>query len=57
MAIEKLNAAIPLGRIAEVDDISSVIAFLASDEARFMTGQVVYVDGGYLVGAATASIR
>lgn len=57
VAIEKLNAAIPLGRIAEVDDISSVIVFLASDEARFMTGQVVYVDGGYLVGAATASIR
>ena len=57
VAIDKLKRAIPLGRIAEVDDVAKVIAFLASADAKFMTGQIVYVDGGYLVGAPTASIR
>jgi NAD(P)-dependent dehydrogenase (short-subunit alcohol dehydrogenase family) len=57
VAIEKLNRAIPLGRIAEVDDISKVISFLASEDAKFITGQIIYVDGGYLVGAPAASIR
>lgn len=57
VAIDKLNRAIPLGRIAEVDDVSKVIAFLASADAKFITGQTVYVDGGYLVGAPAASIR
>ena len=37
---------IPLGRVAEVDDIASVIAFLVSDESRYVTGQTLYVRGG-----------
>ena len=46
------NAAefIPMGRVGEADDIAEVIVFLASDAARYMTGQVVTVDGGLLVG-------
>ena len=55
--IDKLNNAIPLGRVAEVRDVAKIIAFLASDDAQFITGQVIYVDGGYLVGAPNASIR
>ncbi len=55
--VENLNRAIPLGRVAEVEDVSQTIAFLASDAARYITGQVVYVDGGYLAGAPDASIR
>ncbi len=35
-----------LGRLGQPDDIADVIAFLASDEARFMTGQGFFVDGG-----------
>lgn len=36
----------PLGRLGTVDDVSSVVAFLLSDAARFITGQTVVVDGG-----------
>jgi 3-oxoacyl-[acyl-carrier protein] reductase len=41
---------IPLGRVGEPEDIADVVAFLASDAARYVTGQVVVVDGGLLVG-------
>lgn len=41
---------IPMGRIGEPEDIADVVLFLASDGARYMTGQVVVVDGGLLVG-------
>ncbi len=37
---------IPLGRLAEPEDIAAVVAFLASDEARYMTGQAINVTGG-----------
>jgi len=37
---------VPLGRMAQPDDIASVAVFLASDEARFITGQTVHVNGG-----------
>lgn len=39
-----------MGRIGEPEDIADVIHFLASNAARYMTGQVVVVDGGLLVG-------
>ena len=45
-AIEQLSKTVPLGRIAEPDDISDVILFLASDEARYMCGSLVEVNGG-----------
>lgn len=45
-AIEALNASVPLGRIAEPQDIVDVITFLASDAARYMCGALVEVNGG-----------
>ena len=45
-AIKELNETVPLGRIAEPDDISDVILFLASDEALYMCGSLVEVNGG-----------
>jgi 3-oxoacyl-[acyl-carrier protein] reductase len=42
----KIIDRIPLGSVAEPEEIASLIAFLASDEARYITGQVIAVDGG-----------
>jgi 3-oxoacyl-[acyl-carrier protein] reductase len=47
---EQAGQFIPMGRIGEPEDIADVILFLASNSARYMTGQVVVVDGGLLVG-------
>lgn len=47
---EKAAEFIPMGRLGEPEDIADVIAFLASNGARYMTGQVLVVDGGLLVG-------
>lgn len=44
--VVQFSNAYPLRRIAEPDDIASVIVFLASDEARFITGGLYPVDGG-----------
>jgi 3-oxoacyl-[acyl-carrier protein] reductase len=48
--LEKAADFIPVGRVGEPEDIADVIIFLVSDAARYMTGQVVTVDGGLLVG-------
>ncbi len=47
---EAAGAFIPMGRIGEPEEIADVVLFLASSAARYMTGQVVVVDGGLLVG-------
>jgi NAD(P)-dependent dehydrogenase (short-subunit alcohol dehydrogenase family) len=44
-AIEELNRTVPLGRIAEPEDIADVIGFLASHEARYIAGECIEVNG------------
>ncbi|HIZ74707.1 MAG TPA: SDR family oxidoreductase, partial [Candidatus Mediterraneibacter stercoravium] len=39
-------AQIPLGKFGEPEDIANAVAFLASDDAKYITGQVLNVDGG-----------
>ena len=43
---------VPLGRVGSPDDIAGAVAYLASEDASYVTGQVLYVDGG-----ASAQLR
>ncbi len=43
---EALKRAVPLGRLGQPDDIAGIVAFLACDEAAYITGQVISVSGG-----------
>jgi glucose 1-dehydrogenase len=45
---------VPLGRMAQPQDIADVVAFLCSPAARYVTGQTLFVDGGYLAGKYTS---
>jgi glucose 1-dehydrogenase len=46
--LAKLNAAIPMGRVAEPKEIGSVVAFLAGDGASYVTATTVFADGGLM---------
>ena len=46
LTIEKLESQIPLGRIGDPSDVASLVAFLASEGAGYITGQTLVVDGG-----------
>lgn len=48
-ARREFEARQPMGRMARVDEISGLVAFLASDEASFITGQAYAVDGGWSI--------
>jgi NAD(P)-dependent dehydrogenase (short-subunit alcohol dehydrogenase family) len=48
--LETTAAATPLGRIATADEIAAAVLFLVSDEARFITGVDLAVDGGFVLG-------
>jgi glucose 1-dehydrogenase len=49
--LAQLNAAIPLGRMAQPEEIASVVGFLAGDGARYLTATTVFVDGGIMQGS------
>lgn len=45
---ERMQSSIPLGRFGELPDLAGSVVFLCSPAASYITGQVLYVDGGYL---------
>jgi NAD(P)-dependent dehydrogenase (short-subunit alcohol dehydrogenase family) len=44
--IDKVRTSVPMGFVAEPEDVAGVVAFLASDDARYITGQSILIDGG-----------
>jgi len=52
--VDYLTERIPLGRPGEPHDLDGAIVFLASEESRYLTGQLLLVDGGISVGAVQA---
>ena len=48
-AKEALLGLIPMGRLGSTDDIAATVAFLASDDASYITGQAIVVDGGMVM--------
>lgn len=50
-----IRAATPLGRLGKADDFAKLVAFLASDDASWITGQVILADGGLTLGSTLLS--
>ncbi len=48
VALKKLNAAIPIGRMAQPEEIGSVVAFLAGPGASYLTATTIFADGGIM---------
>lgn len=48
-AVEAALKTIPLGRMGEAEDIAKAVVFLASEDADYITGQILHVDGGMLM--------
>ncbi len=57
VAKKRVLSRTPMGRIGEPEEIASIAAFLASDDASYVTGQTIYADGGRLGLAYTVDVK
>ena len=46
---EGIKAKVPLGSLGEVDDVAAAVEYLAGESGRYVTGQVLTVDGGMVI--------
>ncbi len=46
--VAAIQRRIPLGRLAKIEDVSNAVSFLCNEKSSYITGQSLYVDGGYL---------
>lgn len=56
-AMNRALSRTPLGRVGEPEEIAAIAAFLASDDASYVTGQVIYADGGRMPLNYTVPVR
>jgi len=56
-AMDRIMSRTPLGRIGDPSEIASVAAFLASDDASYVTGETIFVDGGRLALNYTVPVK
>jgi meso-butanediol dehydrogenase / (S,S)-butanediol dehydrogenase / diacetyl reductase len=54
--LSRVNSAIPMGRHARPDEMASLFAWLASDEAAYATGQIFTLDGGESAGTLAGNL-
>ena len=55
--VRQMEASVPLGRLGAVDDIGHACLFLASDEAGYITGQTIIVDGGQVLPESLMALQ
>jgi len=54
--VESILERIPWGRTGEPEDLAGLTVFLASDASQYVTGQTIFVDGGFTLGATRAKV-
>jgi NAD(P)-dependent dehydrogenase (short-subunit alcohol dehydrogenase family) len=47
--IEQLADRVPVGRVGEVEDVADLVAFLCSEHAGYVTGEIVDINGGFVI--------